>query len=272
MLVRELLPLFEDVTTIVEVSESGEALREPLRAPDGVAYRSYAAGGKLDAATLVVASVGPESALHVEAAAIAPALRDLPVGGRAVLLLGWPVPDLPYHQVLDELIAAGCQVLQVIPLDNAAKQQVYCAVVAARVDRLLPLRPYLSDEPVVLDGATPDLRALLRLTGEQVFRDLLDRPLRHRLSTTAERVAEQDQRIAQLEKDLVARDAAVADAERRLAKALRDNEKLRASTVWQVGTTVVQGARRPGKAIVSVPTGLVRIWRQRGASDGSAAK
>jgi hypothetical protein len=32
----------------------------------------------------------------------------------------------------------------------------------------------------------------------------------------------------------------------------------------------VQGARRPGKAIVSVPVGLVRIWRKRGATGGPA--
>jgi hypothetical protein len=30
---------------------------------------------------------------------------------------------------------------------------------------------------------------------------------------------------------------------------------------------MVQGARRPGRAIVSVPFGLVRVWRSRGTNN-----
>lgn len=276
MLTRELLPLFEDVTTIVEVSESGEALRESLRAPEETAYRAYTTGEKLDTGTLLVAFLGPDPAAHVDAETVAPALRELPVGGRALLLLGWPVPALPYHRVLDELLAAGCQVLQVIPLDNASGNRPHCAVVAARVDRLAPLRTHLSDDPIVVDGDAPDLRALLRLTGEKVFSDLLDRPLRQKLAETADRVAEQKKRIQELEKDLAARDTTIAKAEQKIAKmesrladARNDITRLRASTAFRVGTTVVQGARRPGKAIVSVPVGLVRIWRKRGTPGGA---
>jgi uncharacterized coiled-coil protein SlyX len=269
MLVRELLPLFEDVTTILEVSESGKALQEQLRAPEEAAYRPYVPGEKMDAGTVVVAFLGPNPATHIDAATVAPALQELPLGGRALLLLGWPVADLPYHGVLDELINAGCQVLQVIPLDNAVGHRAHCAVLAARVDRLAPLRPYLADEPVVVDGDAPDLRALLRLTGEKVFSDLLDRPLRRKLAEAEDRVSEQDQRIKQLEKDLAARDATIAKAETRLARARNDIAKLQASTTFRVGTTIVQGARRPGKAIVSVPVGLVRIWRKRGVPGGT---
>ena len=38
---------------------------------------------------------------------------------------------------------------------------------------------------------------------------------------------------------------------------------MKASAAFQVGDTVVQGARKPGTAIVSVPVGLVRVWRRR---------
>ncbi|GLW29554.1 hypothetical protein [Actinoplanes regularis] len=257
MLVRELLPLFENVTTIVEVSESGEALREQLqlRAPSDAEYRGYAAGTTMEAGTLVVALLGPDPASHVDVATIAPALRELPVGGRALLLLGWPVPDLPYHQMLDELVAAGCQVLQVVPIDNSGNR-AHCAVLAARVDRVAPLRGYLSDEPVVVDGATPDLRALLRLIGEKAFTDLLGRPLRQKLAEAGDRVAEQDQRIRQLEKELAARDATIAGVERRLAAARSDNAKLRASATYRVG-----------RVMVAVPGRIVRGWRKRGAAD-----
>jgi len=267
MLIRELLPLFEDVTTVVEVSESGKALQEQLRAPEAAAYRPYAPGEKMDAGTVVVAFVGPNPTAHIDAETVAPALQELPVGGRALLLLGWPVSDLPYHHVLDKLVTAGCQVLQVIPLDHAAGDRAHCAVLAARVDRLAPLRPYLFDEPIVVDGDAPDLRALLRLTGEKVFSDLLDRPLRRNLAEASDRVSEQAKRIRELERELA---TTVAQAESQLKRARNDIAKLQASTTFQVGAAVVQGARRPGKAIVSVPVGLVRIWRKRGAPGGPA--
>jgi hypothetical protein len=264
MLIRELLPLFDDATAFVEVSATGDVLREWLRAPAETPYRAYAPGEKMDAGTVVVSFVGPKESTQVEAEAVAPALRELPVGGRAMVVLGWPVPDLPYHQVLEELVTAGFQVLQVIPIDNAAGQGAHCAVVAARVDRLIPLRTHLSDEPVVADGDAPDLRALLRLTGEYVFSELISRPLRRLLIETSDRVKEQDKRIKQLEKELATATKELAKSE---ARARRDVDNLRASTTFRVGNTVVQGARRPGRAIVSVPVGLVRIWRKRGADE-----
>ncbi|OJF09470.1 hypothetical protein [Couchioplanes caeruleus] len=269
MLIQELLPLVGDAKTVVEVSDSGETLKELLRAPASSAYRKYVPGGeKMDPDTVVVAFVGPRPETHVDAETVAPALRELPVGGRALLLLGWAVPDLPYHRLLDELVTAGCQVLQVVPLDKVSRHGAHCAVLAARVDRLAPLRTHLSDTPVALDEETPDLRALLRLTGEYVFGDLLSRPLRRKLAETADRVKEQDERIRHLEKEIKARDAAVTAAESRVARARKEAADLRASTSFRVGATVVQGARRPTRAIVSVPVGLVRIWRKRDKSGG----
>lgn len=269
MLIHELLPLVGDLKSVVEVSASGEALRELLRAPAAAAYRPYVPDGeKMDAGTVVVAFLGPKPETHIDAETVAPALRELPVGGRALLLLAWPVPELPYHRLLDELVTAGLQVLQVVPLDKVSRHGAHCAVVAARVDRLAPLRAHLTDTPVEVDGESPDLRALLRLTGEYVFEDLISRPLRRRLVETADRVKAQDERIRQLEKDLKSRDAAVAAAESRTAKARQELADLRGSTSFRVGTTVVQGARRPTRAIVSVPVGLVRIWRRRGPAGG----
>jgi len=265
MLIRELLPLFDDLTTIVEVSATGEALREQLRAPEAAAYRPYAPGEKMDAETVVVAFVGPKQGTHVDAETVAPALRELPVGGRALILLGWPLLDLPYHQVLEELVTAGFQVLQVIPIDNATGHGAHCGVVAARVDRLAPLRTHLSDGPVVVEGDAPDLRALLRMTGEYVFSDLISRPLRLQLAEASDRVKEQDKRIRQLEKELA---TTVTKADARVERARNDVANLRASTTFRVGNTVVQGARKPAKAIVSVPVGLVRIWRKRDVVEG----
>ncbi|GAA3336040.1 hypothetical protein GCM10020358_06700 [Amorphoplanes nipponensis] len=265
MLIHELLPLVGDAQSVVEVSQSGDALRELLRAPAASAYRAYVPDGeKMDAGTVVVAFLGPKPEAHIDAETVAPALRELPVGGRALLLLGWPVPELPYHRLLDELVTAGLQVLQVVPLDKVSRHGAHCAVLAARVDRLAPLRTHLSDAPLDLAGEAPDLRALLRLTGEYVFGDLLSRPLRRNLAAAGDRIKEQDERIRALEKEIAARDATIAKAESRLARARNDLADLRASTTFRIGNTVVQGARRPTRGIVSVPVGLVRIWRKRG--------
>jgi hypothetical protein len=53
-------------------------------------------------------------------------------------------------------------------------------------------------------------------------------------------------------------------AEQRLASARDDIERLLASAPYRVGSTLVQGAGKPARALVSVPAGLVRVWRHRG--------
>ncbi|AEV88625.1 hypothetical protein ACWT_7614 [Actinoplanes sp. SE50] len=121
-------------------------------------------------AALTVVFAGPASPF--------PGVPALPPGGRLLLLLGWPIAELPYHLLLDPLVAAGCQVLQAVPVDRAHRHGVHCAVVAARVDRLAPLRSYLDDSPITLDGESPGLPALLRLTGEYTFTDLVSRTQR----------------------------------------------------------------------------------------------
>jgi hypothetical protein len=266
MLIQELLPLAGDANAIVEVG--GGTVRDLLQAPDSVTKQPYDAEDTavFDAGTVLVAFAGPDPEAHVEPGALIPALHRLPVGGRVVVLLGWPIEELPYHTLLGPLVDAGCQILQAVPLDRASRHGAHCAVVAARVDRLAPLRTYLDDSPVAVDGDEPDLRALLRLIGEYTFGDLVARPIRRRLAELRERDDAQRQRIRQLEKDLRARDANLAAAQERLGVAKDDLTRLRDSATFQLGSTMVQGARRPARAIVSVPAGLVRVWRRRGSA------
>lgn len=256
MLIKELLPIAGDADAIVVIG-GGANVRDMLQVPEQVTQLPYEAAdtSTFGDRTTLVAFAGPDPDTHVEPGALGPALRRLPLGGRVIVLFGWPIEGLPYHALLGPLVDADCQVLQVMPLDKAVRHGWHCAVVAARVEKLAPLRSYLDDTAVTLDGAEPDLRALLRLTAEYTFADLVARPTRRGLAELRDRDDAQRQRIRQLEKDLRTRDAELASAQKRLTAAKDSAERLRASATYQVGNT-----------IVSVPRGLVRVWRRRGSA------
>jgi uncharacterized coiled-coil protein SlyX len=272
MLIKELPALAGDATTIVWAGgdKADDLLPSLFPGQDDIPRLPYDPDdtGTLDAKTLLIAFAGPDSDAHLSPEALSAALRRLAPDGRVLMLLGWPVEQLPYHVLLGPLVDAGCQVLQAVPVDKAVRHGVHCAVVAARVSRLAPLRTYLDDSPVSLTGAEPDLRTLLRLAGEYTFGDLVARPMRRRLAELDERDAAQKQRIRQLEKDVKARDAQLTAAQKGLANAQARLARVESSTTYQVGHAMVQGARRPGRAIVSVPVGLVRVWRNRGSERG----
>jgi hypothetical protein len=263
MLLHELLPVVGKTTEIVEVGDG--VLRELLRAPEDIPHRRFENDQSLPEGTTVVAFVGPKSDTQVDAEAIVPALRALPVGGRVVLLLGWPIEELPYHLLVAPLVDAECQVLQVVPLDKAHRYGAYGAVLAARVAQLAPARGYLEESPIELPGEEPGLRSLLRLAAEHVFGDIVARPTRRALAEVRDKTAEQAQRIRELEQQLRTREEQIEVAESGLASAQDDIEQLLASATYRVGNTLVQGARKPGRALVSVPAGLVRVWRHRGS-------
>jgi hypothetical protein len=254
MLLKELLPISGDAKAIV-VLGGGPNVREMLLVPEQVTQQPYDAAdtSAFDSGTTLVAFAGPDPDAHVDPGTLGPALHRLPLGGRVIVLFGWPIEDLPYHALLGPLVDADFQVLQVMPLDKAVRHGWHCAVIAARVDKLAPLRTYLDDTAVVVDGAEPDLRALLRLTAEYTFADLVARPTRRGLTELRERDDAQRQRIRQLEKDLRTRDAELASAQKRVAAANGHLERLRASATYQVGNT-----------IVSVPRSLARVLRRRG--------
>ena len=267
MLIHEVLPLAGPATEVVEVGDG--TLSDLLRVPDGVTCRRYAADDtKPGAGTVVAGFLGPKPEVHADAEALAPAVRELPVGGRVVLLLGWPIDELPYHSVLSLLVDANCQVLQVIPLDRVSRHGAHYALIAGRVDRLAPPRAHLADTPVELPGDEPGLRTLLRLIGEYAFESMAIRAARRRLIDMRDKNAAQAQRIKQLEAEVAAGEHRLAEAEERTEKVRAEVARLRASTTYQVGTAMIEGARRPGRAIVTVPAGLVRVWRHRGGGNG----
>jgi hypothetical protein len=273
MHIHELLPALGDVREVVHV-DAGEAeggtgeseLTDYLRIPAGVAYRRHEPADAekldLDEGAVIVCLLGP-AAPQLDPDAVAPVLDAMPIGGTALLLVGWPVTDLPYHRLLGPLGGASCQAIEAVPLEGAvAHHGAHAALVVRRVGRLAPPRPYLTGQR---SGRTADadadidseagLRMALRMANEYVLADLVARPMRARM--------------ADLERDLANREGRLREAEQRLAKAKARIAVLEASATYRVGQAVVRGARNPARAVVGVPRDLARIWRDRGNRGGA---
>ncbi len=285
---------------IVDLSDAQVNLARSLGLPDGLRHiRSTpdeASQRELGPHTLLIAVVGPTAPAQVDPDALAPVLRRFSPGARAILLMGWPIPELPYHRLLGPLADARCQVTQAVPLDRSRMPVAHCALVVECVDKLAPVGAYLSGIPSGIAGDEPpveaadDLRPLLRMVNEYVLAGLVARPLRRRLSELERAEAERAHAIAralQLENAVAERDdameritrltgemerarreidelggaAADRDAQVRL---LRNRlRELESSVPFEVGQAVVDGARHPARAVVSVPRELIRVWRKR---------
>ncbi|MFE9201837.1 hypothetical protein [Micromonospora sp. NPDC007230] len=204
MLIHELLPLFGEVDEVVDLAPEAAELSRHLRLSEGVRHVRCTGQevGRLPwpDRRLLVALVGEEGP-RTGPDELCEALAAAPVGTPALLLLGWPVAELPAHRLLDPLVAAGCQVITAVPLDRVAGHGAYAALVLRRVDRLAVPRPYLldlDDEPVRPDDDPADLRVALRIANEWLLADLVSRPLRRRLREQETELADLRRRLAEL--------------------------------------------------------------------------
>src|SRR6185503_16076619 len=116
-------------------------LADHLHPLTGVRVRSWSPdAGPADPGALVVVLLGPDPARHLDPDGLPAVLSGLRPGARTVLLCAWPVASLPYHRLLPPLVGARCQVREAVPVERSPVAGVECAVVAARVDALLPMR------------------------------------------------------------------------------------------------------------------------------------
>jgi FkbM family methyltransferase len=273
MLVRELLPLIKDVARVVDVSRGRVDLRRHLVVPDTLPYAKAdpadVDGTTFDPDTLLLCLIGPDEAAHSSAESLAPVLRALPTGAKVLMLVGWAPDTFPYHLVLGPLGDGRCQVTDAVPVDQSARHGLHVALLAERVATLLPPRAYLmdvrtDDERPVPDAAAPasdPLAVQLRTANEHLLGELVARPVRRRVRELDDRVAALEAELAAQAEDTTAlrtqlktRDSDVARLKRRLAS-------LEASPTFRLGRTLVDGARHPGKAVVTVPMNLAKIWR-----------
>ncbi len=269
MRVNELLPLIlGDADEIVDVSPEPADLRQLLRVPERIRYNrsafDEAASLNLGPGTLVVGLFGPTPPAQSDPDALGPVLRTMQPGARALLLIGWPIPDLPANRLLGPLVEGNCQIVDVVPLDRAHVLGAHCALMVECVDKLAPTRLYLIDIPRqpasdARAGTEPtgELRTMLRAVNEYVLGDFVSRPLRQRLQVLEAVEAERLGQIKELKHSLARTEARLASIEQ--------------STTYQVGRALVDGIRHPARAVVSVPRDLTRVWRNRKAQPAANA-
>jgi FkbM family methyltransferase len=276
MLVRELLAPIKDIAQVVDVSPGNVDLRWHLMLPDELPYSTAdpadVTGTAFTPDTLLLCLIGPREGMHTAVGDLAPALRALPTGAKVLILAGWRPETFPSHLVLGPLSDARFQVTDAVPVDLSSRHGLHVALLAERVDELLPPHAYLLDvrtddemrvtsPPVAAsDPLAVQLRAANEhLLGEQLVARSMRRRLRELEDRVAARTAELDathERTTTLWRALTARDKDLARVRRRL-------RTLESSATYGLGRTLVDGARHPGKAVVSVPTNLAKIWRAR---------
>lgn len=188
----------DGVREVVDLSPAGVDLPAHLQPPADLPWRRLGPGDTrgLDCGpgTLLVGVLGPDPEVHREPTTMEPVLERFREGARAVLLIGWPIDQFPYHRLLGPLTAARCQVRATVPLERATVAGgCSCAVVAECVSRLAPLRPYLSGTADA--GPAGELPTVLRAVNEYLLADLVTRPLRRRLRDLEAEVEELRQRL-----------------------------------------------------------------------------
>lgn len=257
MLVRELLPMVKDIARVVDVSPGEPDLRRHLMPPGDMPYSTAdAPGAAVTPDTLLVCRIGP----HIPAGDLVPVLRDLPVGARVLMLAGWTPEEIPLPQVLGPLGEGRCQMTDAVPVDRSHRHGLRVALFAERVDELQPPRAYETDRT---DDGSPALAVQLWTANRLVLGDLAAGPMRRRVSELDDRVAALEAELAAAHEDAAALRADLAERDKDLAKARRRVRTLESSPTFRLGRTLVDGARHPGRAVVTVPRDLAKIWQDR---------
>lgn len=266
-------PHLDAVTTVVDATGAGLRLEPYLHLPPGVALRAdderAIAGGEL-----ALLSYGPDTDVHGTEDACRAVLARMRPGARGLIVFGHRGSELPYHRLLDDLVAHRCQVLRAAPLDYV---HLHSGAVIARTDELLPPHDFFG-RPVPSDGYA----TALRIADEYVFADLASRSLRAR-TLDLERAVEEAERIrgAAGQDGIADRLAAAVREKDQLAAALRAARDrvdvlqarvrmLEGSTSLQVGKALVTAARSPKRGAARLPGELYGLWRGRRGSAGRA--
>ena len=191
MRLHEFLPPYlERASAVIDVTHEQVDLREDVPLTDGARYRKYsvAEACTLDIGpdTVLLSLFGPDPPAQTDLDQLAPVLRRLRPGARAVLLLGWPAAELPYSRLLGPLVDGRCKVIDVVPLDPGSVPAVTSALIVECVpggDAEQAGAAKLADE---LSGRVEEL------SGESAV-------LQARLRESRQRLASAESKLASLE-------------------------------------------------------------------------
>ncbi|MFD3582188.1 hypothetical protein [Streptomyces sp. NPDC058683] len=260
-------PHLDDVTSVVDATRGGLRLDPYLHLPPGVEPTRHEQ--PVGEGELMLLCYGPDPALHGDEADCLAALERMRPGGRGLIVFGHPGTDLPYHRLLDALVAHRCQVLHAAALGYT---HLHAGAVFACTEELLPPHDWFG-HPLPADG----FATALRIADEYVLADFVSRSQRARL-IDLERAAEETARALE-----TAREDGLAE---RLAAALRDKDQLSSalrgarertgvlearvamlegSTSLRVGKALVSAARSPKRGAARLPGELYGLWRHRKA-------
>ncbi|MEU9387033.1 hypothetical protein AB0D38_41535, partial [Streptomyces sp. NPDC048279] len=198
-------PHLDDVTSVVNATSGGLRLDPYLHLPPGVDLTRHEQ--PVGEGELMLLCHGPDAALHGDEADCLTALGRMRPGGRGLIVFGHPGIDLPYHRLLDALVAHRCQVLHAAALGYT---HLHAGAVFACTEELLPPHDWFG-RPLPADG----FATALRIADEYVLADFVSRSQRARL-IDLERAAEETARALE-----TAREDGLAE---RLAAAQRDKD------------------------------------------------
>lgn len=131
-------PHLDGVTEVVDATGGGLPLGPYLHLPERVRLRPSPPGDgePVGGGRLALLSYGPDPARHGDEAACLAALRRMRPGGKGLIVFGHPGAQLPYHRLLDSLVAQRCQVLRAAALDYL---HLHGGAVFTCTEALLPL-------------------------------------------------------------------------------------------------------------------------------------
>ncbi|MFJ4846484.1 MULTISPECIES: hypothetical protein [unclassified Streptomyces] len=272
-------PHLDGVTEIVDATGGGIPLEPYLHLPEGIGLTRSGPDDRepVGEGQLLLLSYGPDPARHGNEEAFTAALGRMRPGGRGLVVFGHTTTELPYHRLLDGLVAHRCQVLRAAGLGYV---HLHGGAVFACTDSLLPLHDG-AGRPVPGEG--DGNATALRIAGEYVLTDFVSRAQRDRL-LDLERRHEEDSRALETLRDESGADRAVAAVRERdqIAAALRQARDrvgvlearvamLQGSTSLRVGQVLISAARSPLRGSARLPRELYGMWRGRSKSGGPVA-
>lgn len=280
MLLRNVLPLIPGVGRIVDASAGTADLRRHLMVPGDLPYSledpAVVAGAALTAETLLLCLLGPQEGTHTSPADLGRALHALPIGAKALILLGWSPESVPHHAVLGMLADGGCQLTDAEPVEASGRYGMDAVLLAERVEKVQPRRAYLVEDPATDEASQPEvpgvdsLAVRLWLANQAVLGEMITGPLRRQVRLLDDRAAKLAEDLAASKQTAVKARAELAARDQELTKVKKRIKSLQSSSSFRLGQTLVDGARHPGKGVVAVPMTMAKIWRERRARAGAA--